>query len=276
MTAFWEKITAPLRPDERSRRIAEAMLSENGTRLHLILAALVCLVLSLGTLYLTELVLLPVPWRTLYDHVPTLYALFDTLYYLIEIALFVFVILPLVFGLSRIFYVASEGKRLPLFAMFSPFRDGRSYRRATSVMLLLALPRALAFLFLHVMYRQAEGHSLWLRLLIYALAILLAAALSLLLTLDDAVLALALADDSLPLRVLWRTSAQHCYDRMFPLFRFKLGFLGWGVLSALSLGTVLLCHVLPLYALAHRAYTDADAPCIIKTETSIAPKGKTI
>jgi uncharacterized membrane protein len=63
---------------------------------------------------------------------------------------------------------------------------------------------------------------------------------------------------------------------MMELFRFKLGFLGWGVLSVLSFGILLLFHTLPLYALAHKAYTDELLSVDPDQETSFATRGKTI
>ncbi len=276
MMRFLKRITAPLRPDERSRRIAEARLREGDTRLHLILASVLCLSLSLGALYLTELVFLPLPWQALYDRDPSLYHLLDAFCYALEVAFVILIILPLVFGTARIFHATAEGDRLALSELFSPFRSGRSYRRAMLVMLLWTLPRLFAGLLIYGLCSGADGRPLGIKLLLYALALLLFAADSLLFTLDSAVLPLAFDDDSLGPRALWRTSALRCYDRMLELWRFKLGYLGWGLLSVLSLGTLLICHTLPLYALARKAYTQGLAPSVFDTETGTAPKGSSI
>ena len=277
MKTFLIKILTYLRPEARSRRIAEARLREDGTRVHLILASLLCLALSLGTVYLVELSLAPVPWQQLYDEAPALYALFDALYYALELAAVVLIALPLLFGTARIFDAASRGDRLALSEIFSPFKSGRGYLRAMLVMLSLAVPRTIALLLIRALWSAAAGLDTPVRLMLYALAVLLFFAISLLLTLDDAVLPLALGDESLSLRALWRRSARVRTDGMMQRLRFKLGFLGWCVLSVLSLGTLLLCHTLPLYALAHAAYADGTVTVEpIDTETSIAPVGKTI
>ena len=276
MKTFLVKTLTYLRPDARSRRIAEAQLRESGTRMRLILASVMCLALSLGTVYLTELALAPVPWQLLYDETPSLYALFDMLYYALEIAALVLIALPLLFGTARVFAATSRGERPSLSEMFSPFNSGRSYLRAVLVMLSLAIPRLVAILLIRALWLAAEGRATLIRLLLYALAVTVFFAVSFLLTLDDAVLPLALGDESLSLRALWRRSTRIRIDGMMERLRFKLGYLGYFVLSVLSLGTLLICHTLPLYALAHAAYTQGAATVEpTNTETSIAPTGKT-
>ena len=276
MIDFFKRITAPLRPDGKSRRIAAAQLRERGARLHLILAAVLCMTLSIGSFYLVELVMLPIPWESLYEDAPSLYRLLDALYYVLDGAIIVLLMLPLVFGTAHIFYAASQGTHLPLSDLFMPFQSARCYRRSTLVMLLLLVPRLAALWLARTLWQGADGLALGWRLTLYALAIALLVALSLLFTLDDAVLPLAFNDASLGPRALWRISARRNVGHMTALFRFKLGYLGHLVLSVLSLGTLLILHTLPLYALAHKAYTDDLLSVAPDQETSIADFGKTI
>lgn len=276
MINFFKRVAALLCPDKQSQRIAASQLRESGTRLHLILAAVLYMTLSIGSFYLIELVMLPIPWRTLYTDAPSLYRLLDTLYYVLDGAIILFLILPLGFGTARIFYTASQGARAALSDMFLPFQSARCYFRATLVMLLLVLPRLLSLWLVCWLWQEADRQPLGVRLLLYALAVLLFAAESLLLTLDDAVLPLALDDESLGVRALWRTSVRRCYDHMLAIWRFKLGYFGWAVLSVLSLGTLLICHALPLYALAHKPYLDRIIPIESNTEPNTAHRGSSI
>ena len=273
MKSLLRTVTAPFRPDEHSRRIAAAQLGERHTRLHLILAAVMCLTMSLGTLYLSELVMRIIPWNVLYDTHRALYTLLDVFYYLFDTAIVLLLILPLVFGTARIFYAASQGKRMALSELFSPFQSRRSHRRAMLVMLTLTLPRLIALFIVRGLWMGADGRPWGIRLLLYALAILFFIAVSLLLTLDDMVLPLALENESLGLRALWRMSFARCFGRMLCLWRFKLGYLGWAFLGLASLGTVWIGHTLPLYALAHAAYINEMSS---SPEKSIAPSGKSI
>lgn len=262
-------------PEATSRRIAVSRLRQDGMRLHLVLASVICLSISLGTLYLAELTMLVIPWQSLYDTHRLLYSLLDGLYYLVDTALIVFIVLPLLFGAARIFDGASRDERVPLSEIFSPFRSGRSYARTVLVMLTLTVPRLLAFWLVRALWLAADGRPLGTRLGLYALAAVLLLAVSLLLTLDDAVLPMALRHESLGLRALWRISYAHGSNRMLALWRFKLGYLGWCALSILSLGTVLILHALPLYTLAHAVYTD-EALSALSSEKNMAHTGKSI
>jgi hypothetical protein len=244
--------------------------------LHLLLAAVLYMTLSIGSFHLIELVMLPIPWRALYTDAPLIYRLLDALYYVLDGAIILLLILPLGFGTARIFYIESQGTRAALSDMFFPFQSARCYFRSTWIMLLLLLPRIFAALLARTLWQCAGGLALGWRLALYGLSVLLLAAFSVLFTLDDAVLPLAFDRPTLSPRALWRTSARRNAGYMMELFRFKLGFLGWGVLSVLSFGILLLFHTLPLYALAHKAYTDELLSVDPDQETSFATRGKTI
>lgn len=241
---------------EDARRIASTQLRIRGLRLHLILAALLTLVFWVGCLYLTENIFAVVPWVTLYEDAYALFVLLNVLYYTVDVAVAVCLGFGLLYGCATVFHAASQGEQLPLAALFGAFGSRRSYGRAIAVIVLLAFPRAIAVTVLRVLWQQlmtAQGLVSTLLWLLLTLAFLAAA--TILLGFDDALLPLALAEpQESPLRLYGR-SVRLCGSYLVRIWLYKLTYLGWGVLSVLTLGALLIGHTLPLYTLSHTVWT---------------------
>lgn len=246
-------------PDVRqAKRIASLVLRTDGLRLHLVWAALICLVLGGGGLYLIENAFFVVPWVNLYHNSPTLFRLFDALYTLVDVSYLVLIVLPLVYGLARVLYAAADGRRLPLSALFDAFSGGKRYLRALLVMAAKVLPRVLVAALIARMLRAAQSvSSLIGALLLWLLALLVLAVAALLLGLDDALLPLALKNEATGLCKLYRASLRLCAPRLLRILRLKLSFLLWGIASLATLGVLLIAHALPYFVLTHAVWSDA-------------------
>ena len=246
-------------PDVRqAKRIASLILRTDGLRLHLIWAALLCLVLGGGGLYLIENAFFVVPWVELYNDAPALFRLFDALYTLVDVSYLVLIVLPLVYGLARVLYAAADGRRLPLSALFDAFSGGMRYLRALLVMAAKMLPRVLVAALIAMMLRTAQSVSLLIgTLLLWLLALLVLAIAAWVLGFDDALLTLAMKNETMGIFKLYRTSLRLCAPRLFRIVRFKLSFWLWGLASLATLGVLLFAHALPYYALTHTVWSDA-------------------
>ncbi len=246
-------------PDVRqAKRIASLVLRTDGLRLHLVWAALICLVLGGGGLYLIESVFFVVPWVELYNDSPALFRLFDALYTVVDIGYIVLIVLPLIYGLSRVLYAAADGHLLPLSSLFDAFSCGKRYLRAIAVMTAKVLPRALVAALIVAIFRTAQSvSSLIGTLLLWLLALLVLAIAAWVLGFDDALLTLAMKNETMGIFKLYRTSLRLCAPRLFRIVRFKLSFWLWGLASLATLGVLLFAHALPYYALTHTVWSDA-------------------
>lgn len=240
----------------QSRLIASTVLQTRGIRLHLVLAQLITLALWVGCLYLTENIFAAAPWVALHERMPVLYTLLDVLFYTIDALVVVLLGLPLIYGCAEVVYAAHDGQRLPLATLFRPFTGGAAYGRAIAVMTVILLPRAIVFFLLQLLWHlTAATASPLISLALGALALILLALSTLAVGLDDALLPLALAYPEQRVLALYCRSVRLCAPRLRRIWCFKLTYLGWGVLSALSLGVLLFGHALPHYTLAHTAWT---------------------
>ena len=246
-------------PDVRqAKRIALLTLRTDGLRLHLVWAALLCLVLGGGGLYLIESVFAVVPWVELYNNSPTLFQLFDALYTAVDISYLVLIVLPMIYGLVRVLYAAADGQRVPLSALFDAFSCGKSYGRSIAIMAAKVLPRSLAAALLVTLCRAArDASSLIGALLLWLLAFAVLAITALVLGFDDALLPLAIKNEAPGVFKLYRTSLRLCAPRLFRILRFKLSFLLWGLASLATLGVLLFAHALPYFTLTHAVWADA-------------------
>lgn len=256
------KLLCRLRMDEVSpsaadaRRIASTQLRTRGLRLHLILAALLTLAFWVGCLYLTENIFAVVPWVALYEDAYTLFVLLNVLYYTVDVAVAVCLGFGLLYGCATVFYAASRGEQLPLTALFCAFESGRRYGRAITVMVLIAFPRAIAVTVLRVLWQQlttSQGTGVTLLWLLLTLAFFAAA--TILFGLDDAYLPLALAEPHENVLRLYRRSVRLSSQCLVRIWLYKLTYLGWGLLSVLTLGVLLIGHALPHYTLSHTIWT---------------------
>lgn len=259
-----DRLTSPqwsdASPDARTaKRIALDILRTNGTRLHLLWASLVCLTLCCGGLYLLENVFVIVPWATLYYDAPTAFYALDALYTAVDIGFVVLLALPLIYGTVTVFFATADGQRLPLSAIFDEFSDAKRYFRAVLIMSAKALPRALALLLLVTLVRAALGAAtLAVALLWWLLSLIVLAGVALLLGLDDALLPLALKNETLGLFKLYHASLSLCAPRLVRILRFKLAFFPWALASVATLGVLLFSHALPYFCLTHAVWADVN------------------
>lgn len=241
----------------QAKRIALLTLRTDGLRLHLVWASLICLVLSGGGLYLMENVFAVVPWVKLYYDAPLAFYALDALYTALDIGYIVLLVCPLLYGAMSVFYAAADGRQLPLSCLFDAFSCSKSYGRAILIMTAKILPRALTVALLVTLCRAALGaHSLIGALLWYLLALVVLVGAALVLGLDDALLPLALKNETVGPLKLYRASLSLCAPRLWRIVRFKLSFLLWGLASVASLGVLLFSHALPYFCLAHAAWAD--------------------
>lgn len=245
-------------PDARTaKRMASDALRTDGLRLHLIWAALICLVLGGGGLYLIENVFAVVPWVKLYYDAPLAFYALDALYTAVDIGYVVLLVCPLIYGAMRVFFAAADGRQLPLSALFDEFSSAKRYLRAVLVVCAKILPRVAVLWLLVTLCRAALGaHSLIGALLWWLLSLAVLAGTALVLGLDDALLPLAFKNETVGFFKLYRVSLSLCAPRLWRIVRFKLSFLLWGLASVASLGVLLFSHALPYFCLAHAVWAD--------------------
>ncbi len=211
-----------------------------------------------GMLYLTENVFTVVPWVALHDRSPWLFELFTICYDAADLLIVVLLGFPILYGMVKIFYGAACGQRLAFSSLFDAFQGFAAYRRSVAIMVALVFPRLLAWIALRAVYQAAASATSTACAVLGAIALaLLLICFTLLLGLDGAVLALALRDEACNLRTLYRRSVRLTYRRLISLWVFKFTYLGWALLSVLSLGTLFIAHALPFYTLSYFYWIDA-------------------
>ena len=247
-------------PDTRTaKHIAMDILRMDGTRLHLVLAALVCLTLCCGGLYLLENVFVIVPWATLYYDAPTAFYAFDALYTAVDIGFVVLIACPLIYGTATVFFATADGQKLPLSAMFDGFSSAKRYLRAVLIVSAKVLPRALVLMLLVALVRAALGaETLAVALLWWLLSFAALVGGAIVLGLDDTLLPLALSNEAVGFFKLYRASLSRCAPRLIRILRFKLSFLLWGLASVTTLGVLLFSHALPYFCLTHAVWADVN------------------
>ena len=242
-----------------SRKRANELLALPHLRLHLILAILCCLTFWIGGIYISERTFNAVPWAKLHENDWLLYTLLDVVYYVVDGLIILFLGLPLLYGCAMIFEGAARGVREPMTTLFCAFESPRRYRRALGVMLGVALLPAILFVMCVLFAYQIKfTQSPW-----QAVLILLYTALPMLAVLlgrsrYDAALTLAYDDPTVSVKDLFARSRAITKGRLWELFRFKLSFVVWTLLSVLTLGLVLIFHALPYFSLSYSLYLTAD------------------
>ena len=242
-----------------ARRRADELLALPHLRLHLILAALCCMTFWIGSIYISECAFNVVPWAQIYADNRLLYVLLDVVYYTADGLIILLLGLPLIYGGAMMFEGAARGVREPMSTLFCAFESPRRYRRALGVTLGVALLPAvfwaLCALFAYqVRWAESPGQAV----LILLYAVLPWLALSLGWGRYDAVLTLAYEDPDATVRELFARSRALTKGRLWSLLRFKSSFVGWALLSVLSLGLVLIFHALPHFSLSYSLYLTAD------------------
>ena len=243
-----------------SRRRANELLALPHMRLHVILAILCCLTFWIGGIYLSERTFNAVPWAKLHENDWLLYTLLDVVYYVVDGLIVIFLGLPLLYGCAMIFEGAARGVREPMSTLFCAFGSPRRYRRALGVVLGVAVLPAILFalcaLFAYqVKFAETPGQAV-LILLYTALPFFILACLGC--VCYDAVFTLAYDDPTASVRELFARSRAITKGRLCELFRFKLSFVVWTLLSVLTLGLVLIFHALPYFSLSYSLYLTAD------------------
>ena len=242
------------------RQRARELLSLPHMRLHLILAALCCLAFWIGGVYINECAFNAVPWERLYHDDLLLYTLLDALYYVTDGLVVLMLGLPLLYGCAMIFEGAARGVRKPMATLFCAFTSARAYRRALGVILcllgfpLLALSACAGVAWM--CFDAIDASTLYTTI---PLSLLFLAFMAVMLGQNDAVLALAYDDPDATVLSLLARSRKMTKGRLLDLLRFKLAFLGWGLLSVLSLGLVLIFHALPMFSLSYSLLLTQEA-----------------
>ena len=244
---------------DTSRRRANELLALPHMRLHLILAILCCLTFWIGGIYLSERTFNAVPWASLYEGNRLLYTLLDVVYYVVDGLIILFLGLPLLYGCAMILEGAARGVREPMTTLFCAFESPRRYRKTLGLMLRFigahALPVALCAWLIWARYQTDGPDTLW-ETLPTTLVFLFVA--SIVLGRNDAVLTLAYDDPTASVRDVFARSRTLTKGRLWGLFRFKSSFVGWALLSVLTLGLVLIFHALPHFSLSYSLYLTAD------------------
>jgi hypothetical protein len=242
--------------DARSSRLqAAGLLRLPGLRLHLILAAMLCLCFWVGIVYVCECMFAAVPWEILREQSPLWYTLLDQAFYLVDAAVILLVGIPLAYGACMIYMAAADGESAPFTTLFCAFEGPRTYLRAQGVMLGLLLPvLAVAGVAWHLVDLANRSDLLWLSCLYYGLTILLVVGACSVLGLNDGVLRLSYLHPDHSLFGIFSASQSATRGRLWSLFFFKLRYIGWAILSVLTLGILLIFHALPSFALAHTTH----------------------
>ena len=250
------KSLSPNTKDARSSRLqAAGLLRLPGLRLHLILSAVLCLCFWVGIVYVCECMFAAVPWEALREQSPLWHTLLDQAFYLLDAVVILLVGIPLAYGACMIYMAAADGEKAPLTTLFCAFEGPRAYLRAQGVMLGLLLPLlAVAGAVWHLIDLAGKTEMPGVSWLYYGLTILLALAACFLLGVNDGVLRLAYLYPDRSLFGIFAASRQTARGRLWSLFIFKLHYIGWAILSVLSLGIVLIFHALPIFALAHTTH----------------------
>ena len=242
------------------RQRARELLSLPHMRLHLILATLCCLAFWIGGVYINECAFNAVPWEHLYHNNFLLYTLLDVLYYVTDGLVVLMLGLPLLYGCAMIFEGAARGVREPMATLFYAFTSAHAYRRALGVVFCLLIFPLLSLSacagVAWVCFDAIDPSTLYTTI---PLSLLFMAFMAVLLGQNDAVLTLAYDDPDATVSSLLARSRAITKGRLWDLFRFKLTFIGWGALSVLSLGLVLLFHALPHFSLSYSLLLTQEA-----------------
>jgi hypothetical protein len=229
-------------------------------RLHLILTVLCCMTFWIGSIYISECTFNAVPWESLYENRYLLYALLDVLFYAVDALIIVLIGLPLLFGCAMIFEGAARGVREPMTTLFCAFDSPRRYRKTLGLMLWLLgahlLTPVLCAILAWALYDSIGTVSLWVTLPVALITLLVA---SVILGRNDAVLALAYDDPSASVYEWFARSHRITKGKYLTLWQFKLSYIGWGLLSVLSLGLVLILHALPHFSLSYSLLLSTEA-----------------
>ena len=252
-----KSLSAATKNARSSRLQAAALLRLPGLRLHLVTTAILCLCFWVGIVYIGECVFAAAPWETLREQAPLWYEWLDKAFYLLDVLVILLVGLPLLFGACMIFVAAADGKKEPMTTLFCAFASPAAYGRALTVMLGLLFPTLVqAGGTLYLVQLASATEQVGMTVLWYGLAVVLILAVWLLSGCHDAVLRLCYLHPDTPAHRLFCTSRRLTKHRLVSLFLFKLHYVGWALLSVLSLGIVLIFHALPAFALAHTARLD--------------------
>jgi uncharacterized membrane protein len=144
--------------------------------------------------------------------------------------------------------------------LFCPLDSPRRYRKTLGLMLWLLgahlLTPVLCAILAWALYDSIGTVSLWVTLPVALITLLVA---SVILGRNDAVLALAYDDPSASVYEWFARSHRITKGKYLTLWQFKLSYIGWGLLSVLSLGLVLILHALPHFSLSYSLLLSTEA-----------------
>lgn len=238
----------------RCRAKATDLLRRGNTRLHLILACILCLTFIIGTAYLADCVFCTIPRAQIKQESVIQYFLVDVATGSIQVLLAVFLDLPLLFGTAMIFIGTAYDEYKPLSTMFCAFASPRVYFRALGIMLrILIWPvLLLGICCLLVLATRLINDVLVVCILFFLAALVFLA--TLLYGANDAVLVQAYLHPDDSIRDLFRSSHILTGGCRLSQLRFRLSYVGWAFLAIPTLGLSLLFHTIPHFTLAYTLF----------------------
>lgn len=243
----------------RCRAKATDLFRRGNTRLHLILACVLCLTFIVGTAYLADCVFCTIPRAQIKQESIIKYFLVDVATGSIQVLLAIFLDLPLLFGAAMIFIGTAYDEDKPLSTLFCAFASPRLYFRALGIMLrILIWPiLLLGICFLLIMTALLINDVLVVCILFFLAALVFLS--TLLYGANDAVLIQAYHHPDTRIRDLFRASHSLTGGRRLSQFRFRLSYVGWAFLAIPTLGLSLLLHTIPHFTLAYTLFLCEDS-----------------
>jgi hypothetical protein len=247
----------------RCRAKAGDILRRGDTRLHLSLATILCVTLIFGIVYLANCAFCIIPWADIRAESIILYFLYDIAVGLFQVLVVTFFGLPLIFGTAMVFIGSALDEPRPLSVMLCAYSGPRAYFRSLGIMLrLIILPVSLfGISLLLVLAARLVSDILIVSSLFFLAALCLLGAL--LYGANDAVLWQAFLHPEQRVRHLFRASHAITRGRRLSQLRFRLSYVGWGLLAIPTLGLSLILHTVPHFTLAYTLFLCEDSEKIL-------------
>lgn len=237
---------------------ARRQLGTGSVRLSCVLATLLCLTFWVGTIYVCESAFYALDWESFYEKSHFFGALARSMIYVLDGLIVILIDLPILYGTLSFYRRAATGEDASFAELFRAFGSGRAYRRTVCLMFLLCLRYLLiGGVIAAILFYAKEQATLW----ITVVGALVGAAVLLfgwvLLGREEAVLPLALRNPRADLFTVFRASHRMTRGNLWRIWGFKMRFIGWAVLSVLSVFILAVYHGIPYYALSHVFWLDS-------------------
>ena len=243
----------------RCRAKAGDILRRGDTRLHLSLAIILCVTFIFGIVYLANCAFCVIPWAEIRAESIILYFLYDVAVGLFQVLVVTFFGLPLIFGTAMVLIGSALDEPQPLSVILCAFERPRAYFRALGIMLRLIILPVLLFglSLLMILATRLVSDVLIVSALLFTAALFLLCVL--LYGANDAVLWQAFLHPERRVRHLFRASHAITRARRLSQLRFRLSYIGWGLLAIPTLGLSLILHTIPHFTLAYTLFLCEDS-----------------